>query len=148
MSEFVCAECNSVGFAPSALPNRCTFCDGTEGGNPPTAEEISKANAPKDYIISSSESDLHTLEVRRIGGLLYITTNNRKMYEKWGTLAFDEGMAQQLVEGINAVLAGASRAVTKLQLDMERTEQESRERAQQQNRTILPSPDYSTLFED
>jgi dCMP deaminase len=31
-----CATCGSEGFEPSILRGRCTFCDGTEGGNPPT----------------------------------------------------------------------------------------------------------------
>jgi hypothetical protein len=31
-----CPTCNSKGFKVSILgPDRCTFCDGTEGGNPP-----------------------------------------------------------------------------------------------------------------
>ena len=31
-----CPTCKSIGFEPSILgPDRCTFCDGTEGGNPP-----------------------------------------------------------------------------------------------------------------
>lgn len=30
-----CSFCGSVGFGISVLPNRCTFCDGTEGGHPP-----------------------------------------------------------------------------------------------------------------
>lgn len=39
-----CPGCKSKGFAPSVLgPDRCTFCDGTEGGNPPTREEIKEA---------------------------------------------------------------------------------------------------------
>lgn len=33
---FTCPTCKSKGFEPSVLGNtRCTFCDGTEGGNPP-----------------------------------------------------------------------------------------------------------------
>lgn len=40
----LCPGCNSRGFAPSVLgDDRCTFCDGTEGGNPPTPEEIAEA---------------------------------------------------------------------------------------------------------
>ncbi len=36
-----CPTCGSSGFGPSVLgPARCEFCDGTEGGNPPTEEEI------------------------------------------------------------------------------------------------------------
>lgn len=30
-----CAGCASEGFAPSTIPGRCEFCDGTEGGVPP-----------------------------------------------------------------------------------------------------------------
>ena len=32
---FNCKECNSSGFEPSLTGRGCTFCDGTEGGNPP-----------------------------------------------------------------------------------------------------------------
>lgn len=32
----ICQTCQSKGFTVSKLgPTRCTFCDGTEGGNPP-----------------------------------------------------------------------------------------------------------------
>lgn len=35
-ARFHCPGCNSLGFDQSKLgPDRCTFCDGTEGGNPP-----------------------------------------------------------------------------------------------------------------
>jgi len=30
-----CKSCGSVGFDKSIINNMCTFCDGTEGGNPP-----------------------------------------------------------------------------------------------------------------
>lgn len=30
-----CPTCKSVGFSKSIIPNRCTFCDGSEGGKPP-----------------------------------------------------------------------------------------------------------------
>ena len=31
-----CPTCEATGFQQSTLgPDRCTFCDGTEGGNPP-----------------------------------------------------------------------------------------------------------------
>lgn len=34
-----CPTCGSAGFPESVLgANRCTFCDGTEGGNPPSAD--------------------------------------------------------------------------------------------------------------
>lgn len=36
---YECPTCKSKGFQPSVLVNRCTFCDGTEGGNPPTGDE-------------------------------------------------------------------------------------------------------------
>jgi hypothetical protein len=36
---FVCETCKSSGFEPSALGKGCTFCDGTEGGNPPSAHQ-------------------------------------------------------------------------------------------------------------
>lgn len=41
-----CPTCSSIGFEVSGLGlDRCTFCDGTEGGNPPTAEEINDSNS-------------------------------------------------------------------------------------------------------
>jgi hypothetical protein len=39
-----CPTCHSRGFAVSRLgPQRCEFCDGTFGGNPPTGEEVKEA---------------------------------------------------------------------------------------------------------
>jgi hypothetical protein len=39
-----CPTCSSQGFDVSVLgPDRCTFCDGSEGGNPPTEEDIKDA---------------------------------------------------------------------------------------------------------
>lgn len=36
-----CLTCKSKGFAKSILgEHRCTFCDGTEGGNPPTTLDV------------------------------------------------------------------------------------------------------------
>lgn len=41
---WMCTTCKSMGFEVSVLgKDRCTFCDGTEGGNPPTQEEIDEA---------------------------------------------------------------------------------------------------------
>lgn len=31
-----CPTCKSVGFPKSVLPDRCTFCDGSEGGQGPS----------------------------------------------------------------------------------------------------------------
>lgn len=40
----MCPTCKSEGFKTSALgPDRCEFCDGTFGGNPPTEQEIAEA---------------------------------------------------------------------------------------------------------
>lgn len=100
------------------------------------------------HIIPSAESDLHTLDIQRTGNLLYITTNNRKMYEKWGTLAWDEGMARQLIDGLQAVLAGATRAVTQRQLDLEQNAKMLAEGARERNRQAsAPAIDYDNLFE-
>lgn len=36
-----CLTCKSKGFAKSVLgEHRCTFCDGTEGSNPPTVFDV------------------------------------------------------------------------------------------------------------
>lgn len=32
---FECPVCKSIGFELSITGDGCTFCDGTEGGNPP-----------------------------------------------------------------------------------------------------------------
>lgn len=45
---FECPSCKAKGFEPSLLPNRCTFCDGTFSGNPPTAEEVYDARTPDE----------------------------------------------------------------------------------------------------
>lgn len=41
----ICSGCGSFGFDESPMTGRCSFCDGTEGGNPPTVEDIDAWNA-------------------------------------------------------------------------------------------------------
>ena len=42
-----CVGCNSEGFEASAIgPDRCTFCDGTEGGHPPQHISIIARGTP------------------------------------------------------------------------------------------------------
>lgn len=103
------------------------------------------------FIIPASEADLHTLDIQRAGDLIWITTNNRKMYQKWGTLAWDDQMARQLIQGLEAVLAGAPRAVTQLQLDLETNEKMLNDAARVRNREAVPTADainYNDLFGD
>lgn len=39
-TERKCPTCGSIGFLTSPLgANRCSFCDGTEGGHPPTISD-------------------------------------------------------------------------------------------------------------
>lgn len=45
----VCGKCNSKGFEPSIIPGRCTFCDGTEGGTPPTEQDLAEFHLPPGY---------------------------------------------------------------------------------------------------
>lgn len=140
----ICPTCLSEGFAQSSLgPARCEFCDGTFGGNPPERTE---------HLISSPEGDLHQLEIRKIDELLYITTNNRKMYERWGTFAFDEQMFRQIVEGVEAVLSGATRAITPIQLEVEAADLVAKERHKRQYASAsAPAADalnYDDLFKE
>jgi hypothetical protein len=37
--DWKCSICKSKGFEPSVTGEGCTFCDGTEGGNPPERKE-------------------------------------------------------------------------------------------------------------
>jgi hypothetical protein len=121
------------------------WCDNCLQNAP--AEET-QATEPLIYIIPAAESDLHRLDIQRTGGLLYITTNNRKMYEKWGTLAWDEPMARQLIDGLQAVLAGAGRAVTQSQLDLEQNAKMLADAARERNRgASAPAINYDNLFE-
>ena len=96
----------------------------------------------KLFIIPAESSDLHRLDIQRIGNLFYISTNNRKIYEKW-TLAWDEGMARQLISGLTAVLSGAYRACTQMQLNLEANQRKLEDAARAQNRPA-PPPDLST----
>lgn len=46
-----CPTCKSEGFLPSVLgPDRCSFCDGTEGGNPPETN-------PNDVQLPASQQE-------------------------------------------------------------------------------------------
>jgi hypothetical protein len=48
-----CPTCRSQGFEVSILgPDRCTFCDGTVGGNPPTEKDIEEWKEIKERTIS------------------------------------------------------------------------------------------------
>ena len=48
-NRFRCPTCDSLGFAISTLGDkRCTFCDGSVGGNPPTAEEVEEAKKERE----------------------------------------------------------------------------------------------------
>ena len=53
-----CKTCKSVGFGPSKLgADRCEFCDGTVGGQPPTQHDINdvKQSAPEPHRRASDE---------------------------------------------------------------------------------------------
>lgn len=43
-TKYHCPTCKSSGFNRSHMINRCSFCDGTEGGHPPTKEEVEDWN--------------------------------------------------------------------------------------------------------
>jgi rubrerythrin len=45
-----CPECRSRGFKPSITGNGCTFCDGTEGGNPPSSGSYNDPVEAKRYV--------------------------------------------------------------------------------------------------
>lgn len=60
MSEKPCPGCGSSGFSPSVLgEGRCTFCDGTEGGNPPTKNlyVVGNLECPQKYIEAYSKEE-------------------------------------------------------------------------------------------
>lgn len=98
------------------------------------------------FIIPASSDDLHSLDIRRIGESIYITTNNRKMYEKWGTLVFSPSMAQQLIDGLSAVLSGTERAATQCQLDREANEAKLAAAARERN--IAASVSNAAAYDD
>lgn len=68
----------------------------------------------REHIISSPEGDLHRLSIRRLDQNIFITTNGREL-----STALSLEMARQLVEGIEAVLSGAPRAITPTVLRLE-----------------------------
>ncbi len=143
----VCEKCRTC---TELFHNRAVdeyWCDNCLQNARDTTEETEMPE-PSIHIIPAAESDLHRLDIQRTGGLVYITTNNRKMYEKWGTLAWDEPMARQLINGLQAVLAGAERAVTQSQLDMEANAKMLADAARERNRgASAPAIDYDNLFE-
>lgn len=66
-----CPTCKSKGFPISKLgPTRCTFCDGTEGGQGPTEEEIKDARSRPwiEHFVSEHGS------FKRISGRFEFTT--------------------------------------------------------------------------
>lgn len=44
IKSYACPGCKSVGFLNSRMKGRCSFCDGTENGEPPTEAEITDWN--------------------------------------------------------------------------------------------------------
>lgn len=99
-----------------------------------------------DHIIQAPDADLHQLHIRRSpDGQITLSTNNRKMYGEWGTFGFSESMARQMIEGLSAVLNGASRAITPCQLLAEQQEASAR---QHRAANATPTVDYDNLFGD
>ncbi len=100
-----------------------------------------------EHIISAPDGDLHRLSIQQIDSLLYIRTNGRELWPSAST-ALSPLMASQLVEGIQAVLAGAPRAVTPTVL---RLEQEDLARRAQRTAPVAAKVDlsaYDNLFGD
>ena len=106
-------------------------------------------SAPATFLIPSPEGDLHQLSIRLCGEVLLVHSNNRDLCTPRSTSGLSPLMAQQLIDGLSAVLAGAPRAVTPCQHRLEQEEVQRRER-----RALLaevPAPlsiDYDNLFGD
>ena len=47
-----CPTCGMFGYEDSVIPDKCTYCDGTEEGHPPTADDVAR------YWNSEVEDDL------------------------------------------------------------------------------------------
>lgn len=57
-----CPTCGSLGFAESPLgSDRCAYCDGTEGGHPPTVADCAEK-------IRDLERHVRSLKIRPIAG--------------------------------------------------------------------------------
>ena len=102
----------------------------------------------RDHIISAPEGDLHRLSVRRLGPDIFITTNGRELWPSAST-ALSDTMAQQLCEGIQAVLSGAPRACTPIVLRMEQEDLARRaQRAPASTPAKVDLSAYDNLFGD
>lgn len=54
-----CQTCRSAGFEPSILgPARCTYCDGTFAGVPPTLAEVEQAENDRRIAAAADLSQL------------------------------------------------------------------------------------------
>lgn len=107
-------------------------------------ERKAQEAAPREHLITSPPDDLHKLTITRAGDAILVHTNNRKMYGEWGTFGFSDLMAQQLIEGLQAILDGASRAVTQAVLQAEQAEVLARQR----RAASQPAPAPATLSYD
>lgn len=90
---FFCAGCGSKGFKPSVTGIGCTFCDGTEGGNPP--KPLPK-RPPVTYTVVDGE-------MRSIGGMI----ERIKSIELSSLTPFEMGF----IEDMHAMYLERSKAV-------------------------------------
>lgn len=71
MDSYECLVCKSKGFKLSVTGNGCTFCDGTEGGNPPDCRENKRKGGDimtKAKVKKPKKPQLTVLRLIRISG--------------------------------------------------------------------------------
>lgn len=104
---------------------------------------------PRTLIIPDIPDQPHSLTVARHGEALLIHTNNREMYGAWGTFGFSPAMAQQLIDGLEAVLSGNyDKAVTEQTIRLGQETEARRAQIAQEHGATAATTDYSSLFED
>lgn len=86
-----------------------------------------------DYLIETESGDLHNLEILRLDSNLISLHSNAR-----GTICMTTTMAQQIINGLRAVLSGQfSRAITETALLLE-TQESSRRASRSDSATFTP----------
>lgn len=85
---FECPTRQSKGFEQSQLPNRCTFCDGTFSGNPPTRKEVYDAQTSEEQS-RIDRQEAGSLKYALCAQILLLSSGKFALF---GAYSMDEGI--------------------------------------------------------
>lgn len=140
ITRFECPTCESKGFEPSKLPNRCTFCDGTFSGNPPTAEEIYEAQTP-EVQSHIDRQEAGSLKYALCAQILLLSSGKFALF---GAYSMQEGLPLLVIDTW-AALEPHVRAYRKAAEEGYAREKQGEEQ-RRNTRAVWATADYDSLF--